>query len=275
LSERGINTEHIYPRSKGASEENGNAFSDLHHLAPSKGTVNTARLNHPFLEIDDDRTKRWFRKDQEQTAKPNFQEIDEFSELYEFTTSSGFIIGEFEPRESVKGDIARSIFYFFTMYKEEALRADDDYFEEMRQHLCNWHLMDPISDTERNRSRLVAAVQDGKENPFVLDCSVAMRTHCSDFFAVCENMTVNIVAYDRNEYIKIAPNPSSGWLNITSTEREIKELIIYNTQGQMVFKKSMDQKIFSEKLHLQNGLYTVLILDDDGHLISDRLMVQK
>jgi endonuclease I len=38
----------------------------------------------------------------------------------------------FEPRESVKGDLARAVFYFYTIHKSQ---ADDSYFAEQKQTL--------------------------------------------------------------------------------------------------------------------------------------------
>lgn len=44
----GIQTEHLYPRSKGS--EKLPATADLHHLVPVKATVNTLRKNAPYKE---------------------------------------------------------------------------------------------------------------------------------------------------------------------------------------------------------------------------------
>ena len=62
----GINTEHSYPRSKGADEDDGNGkgFSDLHHLFPTRAAVNSARGNFPFAEIPDDQATSWYYRDE-------------------------------------------------------------------------------------------------------------------------------------------------------------------------------------------------------------------
>ncbi len=57
-----INAEHIYPQSKGAK---GKAKSDLHSLFASRVQVNGARGNHPFADINDSLTRKWFRDDEE------------------------------------------------------------------------------------------------------------------------------------------------------------------------------------------------------------------
>ena len=210
--DRGINTEHIYPRSKGASD--GNAFSDLHHLKPARAEINSSRLNHPFREIDDSDTKKWFRRDEFTFDIPN-EQIDEYSELDSTVLSSGFIVGEFEPREEVKGDIARSVFYFYTMYRDEAISADPDYFEEMKDDLCQWHLADPPSRLEIEWSEMIGTVQDDKPNPFVLDCSVALRSYCQDLKANCSNQTVATIETAEESSIKIFPNPATDLVKIS------------------------------------------------------------
>ena len=91
---QGFNTEHSWPQSKGAGQEPQR--SDLHHLFPSDAKINGERGNKVFAEIPDDKTKKWLKGDISQTNKPTAS-INEFSE----STNSLF-----EPRESVKGDLA-------------------------------------------------------------------------------------------------------------------------------------------------------------------------
>ncbi|HEX5625484.1 MAG TPA: endonuclease, partial [Saprospiraceae bacterium] len=121
----GINCEHTYPQSKGADQ--GNARSDMHHLFPARAAVNEARSNNPFADIRDASTDTWFYRSFSQSNIPSSQ-IDEYSE------STG---SQFEPREDHKGNVARAVFYFYSMYE---LQADRNFFESMRPVLCDWHL---------------------------------------------------------------------------------------------------------------------------------------
>jgi len=108
--DNGINCEHIYPQSKGAGE--GNARVDMHHLVPARWAVNGARSNYPFSEVPDDETDVWYTDDVSMENIPT-NSIEGYSERL----NGGFgNLGRFEPRESVKGDIARAVFYFYTMY---------------------------------------------------------------------------------------------------------------------------------------------------------------
>ncbi len=198
----GINCEHTYPQSKGS--ETGNARSDMHHLFPTRASANEARSNYPFKEINDDQTEKWLYKSFTLSTKP-LQLIDEYSES---------INGAFEPREDHKGNAARAIFYFFTMYDAQADRA---FFESMRQTLCQWHIMDPVDSVEWTRSQMIAAYQDGKANPFILDCSLARRCYCPTL-PNCE--LISSITENLNEValFKIHPIPADQHITIESDQ---------------------------------------------------------
>ncbi len=164
-TQQNINAEHIYPQSKGA---NGSAKSDLHSLFPSRERVNSARSNNPFADISDSLTRKWFRDDLELRTIPT-QFIDEYSES--LTNQS------FEPRESKKGDVARAMFYFYTIYRYQADAKDPDFFPLQKETLCQWNAAEPIDNAELERSHQVANYQ-GNENPFVIDSTLAERTYC-------------------------------------------------------------------------------------------------
>jgi len=201
-SSSGINAEHTYPRSKGASEENGNAFSDMHHLYPTRSAVNTSRSNFPFGEIEDTETTIWFFENEAINSIPT-SNIDQYSER---------ITGLFEPREDHKGNVARAVFYFFAMYEEEALEADPDFFESQRTTLCEWHEQDPIDLLEWERTYLIADYQDNQPNPFILDCTLAQRSYCQEFSLFCEGLT-NVNEIEQSP-IALYPNPVVNELNI-------------------------------------------------------------
>ncbi|MEH2022894.1 endonuclease [Nostoc sp.] len=162
----GLNTEHVWPQSKGADK--GNSRSDLHHLFPARENINSERGNKPFDDIVDTSTKKWYRNDTVQLTIPS-SGIDEFSE----STSSNF-----EPREKVKGDIARAIFYFYTIYRQQGDQVDPNYFPNQRQTLCKWNQQDLPDNTEIERSHAIAKFQ-GNDNPFVLDVTLAERAYCN------------------------------------------------------------------------------------------------
>lgn len=166
----GINCEHTYPQSKGASVEP--ARSNMHHLFPCKENVNADRSNCPFDENPDGQTGFWYLNDQILNSVPTTM-IDAYSEKI----GTGFACGTFEPRESVKGDIARAVFYFYTIYRDEADTADPDFFDLQKEQMLQWHYQDPVDQKEFDRTQAIANYQDDKANPFVLDSTLARRIY--------------------------------------------------------------------------------------------------
>lgn len=199
----GMNAEHAYPQSKGASL--GNARSDMHHLFPARVPVNEARSTKPFAEIPDAQTQQWFYKAQTLTNKPT-QNADAYTE------STG---NAFEPREQVKGDIARAVFYMYTMYRSQLNTADPDFFGQQRATLCRWHLQDPADASELTKTWRIARYQGGKPNPFVLDCSLAYRAWCPDVVPTGCVTAVNDAPDAPVLGLHLAPNPApTGQLQI-------------------------------------------------------------
>jgi|AntRauTorckE6833_2_1112554.scaffolds.fasta_scaffold09028_1 endonuclease I len=177
-----INAEHGWPQSKGATSGTL-GHSDMHHLYPAFSSANSSRGNHPFAEIPDDETEAWWLYDQ-QYSTPQADSIDFYSERKEGHPSglthpgtNGSDYDSWEPRESVEGDISRSIFYFYTMYKDLADDADPVFFEIQKEFLRTWNSLDSVSTREYNRTCAIAEFQDSKVNPFVIDPTLVERAY--------------------------------------------------------------------------------------------------
>jgi len=207
-----MNCEHSWPQSMGAGSEPQK--SDLHHLYPCRGNVNSSRGNKPYAEIDDNDTDKWWRFDYYETSIPS-QYIDEFSEVDNDN-------GKFEPREVVKGNIARGMFYFFTIYNDE---ADHNFFEEQKYFLNLWDKQDPVDDIELARTLSIATYQDDIVNPFVIDSTLVKRIW---YFNCYENVT----SQELIEHI-IGDNNYEATIDINSDSRiNIIDLIyIFNREA--------------------------------------------
>lgn len=163
---KGINTEHTWPQ--GLFDSNEPMRGDIHHLFPTRIEANSARSNYPFAEIPDAQTDKWFYLEGEQSSIPN-SNIDLYSEL-----DSG---SRFEPREDHKGNVARAIFYFWSIYQVKSNVADDaSFFEGMKDVLLQWHDADKVDAAEVTRSEAVAGVQ-GNRNPFIHDTTLVRRAY--------------------------------------------------------------------------------------------------
>lgn len=241
----GINTEHSYPQSKGAAD--GNARSDMHHLYPTRVPVNEARASVPYADIPDAQTQKWFIGNQVFTSIPTVNK-DAYSE----SRSDAF-----EPRESVKGDVARSIFYFYTMYRAQANLADPNFFELQRPTLCQWVNQDPADSSELRKTWRIAPYQAGKPNPFVLDCTLASRCWCPDVAPNCLVGTDAPVAPFGSEP-RVWPNPANEMLFVESGTGEPATFRLIDFMGRTLMQyESENGEGFFQIKGLQRGMYVV------------------
>ncbi len=243
-----MNLEHGWPQAKGADTgKPGNR--NMHHLFPSRSAVNSDRGDYPYGEIDDATTQKWYRLGIETSVKPATL-IDEYSE---------FKAGKFEPRESVKGDIARAMFYFWTIYRDDAIEADPLFFDAMKDDLCIWHEEDPADDFETLRTERIATYQDGKENPFILDCSLVKRAYCPDL-QECEITATQVVP---KLLEKILFDSKERILVITGNEGVRWDVILFDIAGKKLFESNVES---NQKLNMPlyfPGIY--FIVATDGH----------
>ena len=167
LYENGINCEHIWPRSMYEGEEP--MKSDMHALRPCKDNVNSARGNKAFNEVIDPEATTWYWQDIGTSNIPS-SNIDEYSENHGTY---------FEPREDRKGDIARTMFYFYTIYLDV---SDEYFFAIQKEILKTWHDQDPANEEEVTRTWQIAEYQEDKPNPFVLDETLVERAYFYEGF---------------------------------------------------------------------------------------------
>ncbi|GJM35266.1 MAG: hypothetical protein DHS20C18_42670 [Saprospiraceae bacterium] len=222
----GLNLEHTYPQGMGAGS--GNANSDMHHLYPTRIDVNSIRGSHPLHEIPDGQTERWYYQNQYSTNPPG-SNLDLYSEYRN---------GAFEPREDHKGNAARAMFYFYTMYRAQADAEDPNFFNDQRADLCQWHLIDPVDDAEWSRTMKIASYQDDKPNPFILDCTLAARLYCLENLnepcsAILAAEEVRPLPY---AFTSPHPNPARGPVTIEYQLQQAFQvnLILVDPYGQQV-----------------------------------------
>ncbi len=148
-TKKGLTTEHVWPQSEGATEA---AKSDMHHLRPAFQSLNTHRSNLPYGVVKD---PVW--------ASPPVKGVDELSMVG--TDETGTKV--FTPRASMRGDLARDQFYFFTRYHGDKPGGySTGNFLHSLKTLLQWHADDPVSDAERARNEAIARVQ-GNRTPYV------------------------------------------------------------------------------------------------------------
>ena len=165
----GVNTEHTWPQSMFGGLDGPGMKTDLHHLFPCRTIVNSARGSLPFSDLDDaTETRRWWNGQTPLLTKPTMN-VDAFSEQGP---------GRFEPEEDHKGNVARAMVYFYTIYENEpTLRKS--FFTPQISFFRRWHVSDGADDREKDRGRRIERIQ-GNLNPFAIDPTLLQRA-LSDF----------------------------------------------------------------------------------------------
>lgn len=146
----GFNTEHSWPRSRGAEEDP--ALSDLHHLWTSDEAANGSRSNYPYGLVSG--TVLW---------TSSVAGVPESSRLG-YNSSNQLV---FEPRPSRRGDIARALLYFYVRYDPQRTPSfSTANFSREIDYLKLWAKEDPVDEYERARNLAVQRAQ-GTRNPFI------------------------------------------------------------------------------------------------------------
>lgn len=155
LSSGQWNKEHVWAKSHGFPESgysSSEPYSDAHHLRPTLMKINSTRGNLDFGEVvngkEDEYGNRW--------------------------NSSAF-----EPRDEVKGDVARMMFYMETRYGAKTkfnLKLVEDSttsgsslngrFGNLNT-LIKWHYQDPVSAEEIYRNNVIYNDYQHNRNPYI------------------------------------------------------------------------------------------------------------
>ncbi len=244
-----INLEHGWPQAKGAGDGTEGQMN-MYNLFPARVAINSDRADFPYADINDDATTKWYYLGHVMTSKPN-SNINAYSE---------FKTGAFEPRESVKGDIARAMFYFWTIYRDDAIAADPSFFEQQRSSLCQWQEEDPVDDFENLRDDRISVYQSGKKNPFVLDCTLAKRaycplqTDCNSVSVIETKMANTVLRYD----------PSENRLLVDSDARQPWNIKVISISGQNIYASKIESNQWSDSIPLCSGIYIACCLGEGG-----------
>jgi len=213
-----INTEHTVPQSFFGSSEP--MKSDIHAIFPTYIPWNSERGNSPFLDIPDNATEVWMRDNDAQGSIPSAN-IDEYSE--------SITNGSFEPREDHKGNTARAIFYFYTMYPQVGPITEVASIGT----LCSWHAADPPNSREIARNDGAEQYQ-GNRNPYIDMPELAEKAWG------CVGITPVTEVEGNSDNLTITPNPFNGRFSLTfSTDSNEKITVrLYDMKGQRIWKKS-------------------------------------
>jgi endonuclease I len=144
------NREHVWAKSHGDFGTAQGPGTDLHHLRPTDVTVNSTRGNLDFDNGGNEHNE----------APGNYYDGDSW-----------------EPRDEVKGDVARMIFYMAVRYEGDSAEADLELNNDVNNGsapyhgkisvLLDWHEEDPVDSREIRRNNIIFEQYQGNRNPFI------------------------------------------------------------------------------------------------------------
>ncbi len=234
----GWNREHVWAKSRGDFGTTRGAGTDCHHLRPTDISVNSARNN------------RWF----DNCEKPY---LDGGVETGCFTSEDYWV---WQPRDEVKGDAARMIFYMATRYEGDGdepdlsvidfLPVDNRTKEPIHAKLSvilEWSREDPVDEFERNRNDVIYGYQNNR-NPFI--------DH-PEYVDLIWSATTGITEdSDISSEVKIYPNPTKGIVNIENPNSY--KITLFSVNGTKIASSSQGHILLEG---VSPGVYIVKIID--------------
>ena len=188
----GINQEHVWPKSAGFEDDAypTGARGDVMHLWAGNGRVNGQYHNNYYYGFVD--TERKY----DDAGKDSKNYTNLTGNLKGFSKTLGGDVTVFEPQDSDKGDIARSIFYMAARYNflsgsdSDGINSSNPNLEIVNdltsfqksgysstttntgkmgilQDLLQWNKIDPVDEFEIHRNNLVYRNYTNNRNPFI------------------------------------------------------------------------------------------------------------
>ncbi|MCD4737073.1 MAG: endonuclease [Bacteroidales bacterium] len=225
------NREHVWAKSHGGFGNNPPCGTDAHHIRPTDASVNSDRGNKDF---------------------------DNGGQQHPEATGCYYTEYTWEPRDAVKGDVARMILYMDVRYEGgsgepnltavNAINTSPDPEHGRLNTLLEWHESDPPDAFEINRNNVIYSYQNNR-NPFI--------DHPEYVDYIWDPPSaINYQAYSND--LNIFPVPADDFLYIDATLPAKYSFSLYNSSGQMIRTGENKNKLFPINItNLPAGIYFV------------------
>lgn len=270
------NREHTMPQSVFSSAYP--MYSDAHFVLPTDNRVNGWRDNYPFGKVVTNTAVAATNStvsnvNSTPVFTSNQSRLGQNSNIGYAAGYSGVV---FEPIDEFKGDIARAMLYFATRYENEIPgwsylmfngTSNQVFTNTFLNILIKWHLLDVVSPYEIAKNNTIYLFQ-GNRNPYIdhpeYICQI-WPTQCT---------TLSSDSFILENSISIYPNPAiNSEITITS-EIELKSIVLYNINGQIIQEIKNPAHIDnSYKMNnLPSGFYLVQMASENA-IATKKIMV--
>lgn len=216
------NREHVWAKSHGNFGETPPCGTDLHHLRPEDASVNSDRGNKDF---------------------------DNGGVQHSEATGCYYDSDSWEPRDAVKGDVARMIFYMSVRYEGDNGEPDLEVVNWVNsapdpEHgkysaLYQWHQDDPPDAFEINRNEVIYDYQHNR-NPFI--------DHPEYLILIYD--PANAIKDTYYNSINIFPNPTKDQVTIYAP-------VAAGSDGIITIVDNWGREIYHEAINAGNGTETI------------------
>ena len=264
------NREHLIPQSYFDGFATNPMKNDPFFVVPSDGKVNGDRNNLPFGKVG--------------TATYTSQNGSKRGNGINSGYASGYSGVVFEPIDEFKGDVARAFFYFATRYEDNMSnfyttadaatcqsknmfdgstgRAFTNPFLDI---LMEWHTNDPVSAKEIAINNDIYYNHQSNRNPYI--------DH-PEYVGIIWNSFLANDSFDLENAISVYPNPAINNEVYVSTATELKSIVLYNINGQIIQEIKNPTRIDnSYKINnLSSGFYLVQMASENA-IATKKLIV--
>ena len=260
----GWTREHIWAKSRGDFGTAVGIGTDVHALRPLDNTTNSVRNNRSFnncttcIDVED----KWGN------TTGSKKDGNDWS---------------FEPRDAVKGDVARMLFYMAVRYEGLDSYPDLELTDSMLPQgnkepkhgvlstLLEWHRNDPVDEWEENRNNIIYNSYQNNRNPFI-DFPILAEHIWGTEMGISWNREVlsNTKIYETSFHIY--PNPVKNTLHIKGISKST-QVFIYDTLGRKVLETKINESNNAINVSGLSGMYWVNIVCE-GKKITKLLAIK-
>lgn len=258
----GWTREHVWAKSRGDFGTTLGPGTDAHHLRPLDNTTNTARNNRVFdncviCEVVYD---KW--------GNDTGSKID--ANVYTF-----------EPRDAVKGDVARMLFYMAVRYEGYDGYPDLEFTESILDQsdkspvhgklstLLQWNRDDPVDGWEVHRNDIIYYNYQHNRNPFIDHPELAEY--------LWGNKTIEIwgktlsVDNKNNRTVFVYPNPASNYITVKGLTNTVYAEL-YDSLGRRLLDSQINQTENKIDVSHLNGIFILRLISANG-TITKRIII--
>jgi endonuclease I len=256
-SANGWTREHIWAKSRGDFGTAIGVGTDVHALRPLDNTTNSIRNNRSFN---------------------NCNTCEAVTDKWGNTTGSKKDANDwsFEPRDAVKGDVARMMFYMAVRYEgldsypnlelTEAMlpQSNKEPIHGVLSTLLDWHRNDPVDAWEENRNDIIYNSYQGNRNPFLDFPELAEHLWGTEMGLNWTGEPLDIENFNEVSFT-IYPNPASNSITIKGVSLDI-QVEIYDAIGRKVRSSQINVNKNTIDVSELKGIYVVNLLSQEKRI---------